>query len=83
MEKLKLTTEKALLLNDRTLEVNEGGENIKYYISTSTWKENGVRVLAEMVVDGYVDGEWEHEMSCAYHLGDVIETKNDDWLKLI
>ena len=80
MEKLILTTENALLLNDRIL---KGEDNVEYSISTSTLKKNGIRVLIEMVVDGYIDDEWEHELSNTYYLGDVIEAKNDEWLKLI
>lgn len=79
MEKLKLTTEAALLLNERILE----NGNIKYVINTSTYRVDGKRVLAEMVVDAYVDDEWEHELSCVYQLGDKITAENDSWLKLI
>lgn len=79
MEKLILNTEKALLLDEKTLE--EG--NIKYHVSTSTIKVNGERVLEQMTVDAFIDGEWEHELSCVYENGDVIEAQYDEWLKLI
>lgn len=79
MEKLKITTETALLLNERVLT----DDNVEYHISTSTYKQKGKRVLAEMVVDAYVDGEWEHELSCAYHIGDIAKAEEDKWLKLI
>lgn len=79
MEKLEITTETALLLNGRVLE----DDNIEYYISTSTYKQKGKRVLAEMIVDAYVDGEWELELSYAYHIGDIAKADEDEWLKLI
>lgn len=79
MKTLYLTTDNALLLNER--ELQDG--NIKYQINTSTINVNNKRVLAEMTVDGFVDGEWEHELSCAYQLGETINVESDDWLKLI
>lgn len=79
MEILKLTTEASLLLNERVLK--DG--NVEYHISTSTYKKNGERVLIQMAVDAFEDGEWEHELSSIYELGDIIEAKHDDWLRLI
>lgn len=79
MEKLILTTENALLLNGRTLE--DG--NIRYEINTSTIRMNGDRVLTQMTVDGYIDDEWVHEISCSYEEGELIESDSEEWLKLI
>lgn len=79
MDKLTLNTDIALLLNGKTFE----NGNIKYNISTSTVMINDKRVLAEMVVDGFIDDKWEHEISCTYELGDIIESKHDEWFKLI
>lgn len=76
MMKLKLTTEVAMKLDDRTVNWND----VEYNISTSTYKRNDETVLAEMTVDAFKNGEWLHESSCVYYENDVIDSEYDEWL---
>lgn len=74
--KLKLTTEIAMKLDDKTINLDD----VQYHISTSTFKRNGKPVLAKMTVDAFENGEWTHELSEAYHENEVINSEYDVWL---
>ena len=76
MMKLKLTTEIAMKLDDKTINL----DGVQYHISTSTFKRNGKPVLAEMTVDAFENDEWVHELSGAYHENEIINSEYDVWL---
>lgn len=75
--KVKLNNKLGLALNEvSSVEVN----GFTYRFDVSTYMKNDQKIVAHVIVDCYIDGEWDDEFSDSFHIGDVIDTKTSPWL---
>lgn len=73
---MKLTRENALWYKDKVIEVDE----FRYMFSVEGPKADGRLMVTEMTVDVFEDGEWSHELSNTYYLGDTIDKEYNPWV---
>lgn len=75
--KVKLNNKLGLALNEvSSVEVN----GFTYRFDVSTYMKNDQKIVAHVIVDCYIDGEWDDEFSDSFLIGDVIDTKTSPWL---
>ena len=72
---MKLTKEIALWYKDKVIEIG----NLSFEFSVEGPKLYGELLVAALTIDAFENGEWDHELSNTYQLGDIINPEHEPW----
>lgn len=72
---MELTKKIALWYKDKDIKV----DGLEYSFSVEGPKVNGELLVTELTVDVFDYGEWSHELSNTYFIGDIVNPEYEPW----
>lgn len=76
---IELTNSKALELENLEIEVLDR----LYIFDISTINAGGRKVVNQITVDGYENGEWDDELSAVFYPNEKVSAQDFEWVQFI